>query len=98
MKRIHWMILILTIIMIGGFIQAAHAKESVDQYLDRMRMRRDSKAFQQCLEYAKTHCTESTSLSDVSACVPPDYGTKQEAWVSGEWNGTEGIEADVIQN
>lgn len=81
-----WLLLIF--VWMSGFVAAkAFARESIDQYLDRMRMRRDSQSFRECLEKVKSIKQEGGE--DVSACVPPDYNTQQEAWFSGEWEGTE---------
>lgn len=74
---------------LGMAIGTAHATESVDQFIDRMRMRRDSVPFQNCLREIRLKAEAEGTKPNVDACVPPDYGTEQEAWKSGEWVGTE---------
>ena len=64
----------------------ARATETVDQYLDRMRMRRDSPSFRACTEDLIKR--QMAGEENVGFCVPPDYNTEQEAWRSGEWQGT----------
>jgi hypothetical protein len=65
----------------------AKPTESVDQYLDRMRMRRDDLHYQACIEKMKMSLVDSTETKQVSACVPPDYSVK-EFQNYKEWNGT----------
>jgi len=81
--------LLIAFIWLSGFMTAkCFAAESVDQYLDRMRMRRDSVDYQACLENLKYTKADSSQSNNITACVPPDYNTEQEAWRSGEWQGT----------
>lgn len=88
-KLAFWMLISLVFLCGFGIGSVAHATESVDQYLDRMRMRRDSLQYQACLERQRVSISDSDKSNAVSACVPPDYSTEQEAWKSGEWKGTE---------
>lgn len=82
-----WMLVSLVFLCGFGVGSVAHAKESVDQYLDRMRMRRDNASFQKCTDELIKR--QMSGEENVGFCVPPDYATDQEAWRSGEWTGTE---------
>lgn len=91
--RLLVLLLVSVIASLTVGLQEALSAESVDQYLDRMRMRRDSVAYQDCLKRMKEGVSGGHDNA-VSACVPPDYNTQQEAWVSGEWDGT--VEDEVV--
>lgn len=93
--RLLVLLLVSVIASLTVGLQEALSAESVDQYLDRMRMRRDSVAYQVCLDRAMQEKSYANSAYQMSACVPPDYNTQQEAWVSGEWDGT--VEDEVVE-
>lgn len=65
----------------------AKPTESIDMYLDRMRMRRDDMQYQACLERMKFKAVEAGQSNAISACVPPDYSVP-EFQKYAEWNGT----------
>lgn len=65
----------------------AKPAESIDMYLDRMRMRRDDMQYQACLERMKFKAVEADKSNSISACVPPDYSVPDFQKYS-EWNGT----------
>lgn len=66
---------------------ASKPVESIDMYLDRMRMRRDDMQYQACLERMKFKAVEADKSNSISACVPPDYSVPEFQKYS-EWNGT----------
>lgn len=78
------------LVVLIGVCSMAHATESLDQYLNRMQMRMQDEQFQDCLDQQRMRAKVLGTKANFSACVPPDYATPQEAWVSGEWRGTEG--------
>lgn len=61
--------------------------ESIDQYLNRMRMRRDDMQYQACLERMRHNAVPAEESNTISACVPPDYSVPEFQKYS-EWNGT----------